>query len=646
MATKYVDIVVGARDQASRVFGKVGGGLSSLTSKITAVSRSWAGMAASVAGGAGLLATFNKVRNEMDGIAKTASRLGLTTEALIGLRHAAELSGVGANTVDMAMQRMTRRLAEAAKGSGEAVGALDELGLSAEVLANKSPDQALEIIAERMQAVESHSDKVRLAFKLFDSEGVALINMLEGGAAGLREARAEAERLGKTFGADAAQGVERMNDAMTRAQAAITSIGISAVSAIAPAIEKTATWISANKGLATAIGGTGVAAMGLAMALPGLTTALSAAGVAAKVAFANPLLTVGVTALAAFTAVAVRSIRTNESWTESAYKMARAAGMFRSPVQNLGNAMEEAGNISRDLKDAQEKVFQAQKKNDLDAMIEARREELRLMEDQINALSDQVRARDAIVARVKDEGAEEGSAEMAVFRQRASDPDWDRKQLREAIERFDTFKKTLDALEKRKAKEEAQAIAAEIQNALKPPKTDTGAGWGDFWANMRKAGTDTASQVGKALKQALVDQPAEYIKDTAARIFEETRTAEEKFEREVRQLQSLRAVGALDDDTFQRAMKQARERLGGDATGDRDSVRSSQQLPAAEEGRFLTGLQQAARERMANDPAIKAQQDTAVNTRQTAKNTQELNGLLKKLMQKMPLGQSIPAFAR
>ena len=49
-----------------------------------------------------------------------------------------------------------------------------------------------------MEAVDTQSDRVRLAFKLFDSEGVSLVNTLALGEEGLRNAAAEAEAFGRS----------------------------------------------------------------------------------------------------------------------------------------------------------------------------------------------------------------------------------------------------------------------------------------------------------------------------------------------------------------------------------------------------------------------------------------------------------------
>jgi hypothetical protein len=118
--------------------------------------------------------------------------------------------------MDMALQRFTRRAAEAAKGTGEAKGALRELGIDAESLVRLPLDDQMNIVAEAMSGVETQSDRVRLAMKLFDSEGVALVNTLGGGADALKAMTEEAEHLGLTLSRTDTAQMEAANDAITR----------------------------------------------------------------------------------------------------------------------------------------------------------------------------------------------------------------------------------------------------------------------------------------------------------------------------------------------------------------------------------------------------------------------------------------------
>ena len=64
-----------------------------------------------------------------DSIAKVADKVGVTTEQLQQLRFAAEQSGVNVRTLDMALQRFSRRTGEVANNSGELLKTWNELGL-------------------------------------------------------------------------------------------------------------------------------------------------------------------------------------------------------------------------------------------------------------------------------------------------------------------------------------------------------------------------------------------------------------------------------------------------------------------------------------------------------------------------------------
>lgn len=174
------------------------------------------GAAAAIAGAALVTAFVTKGLRTIDSLAKMSDRLGIATQDLQALRHAAELTGVQTETLDMALQRMTRRIAEAAQGSGEAKDAIAELGLEAEALSKMSPGEAFKEIAEAMSGVANQGDRVRLAMRLFDSEGVALVNTLRLGADGLEEAQRELEAFGVLLNRVDARKVEDANDSFTR----------------------------------------------------------------------------------------------------------------------------------------------------------------------------------------------------------------------------------------------------------------------------------------------------------------------------------------------------------------------------------------------------------------------------------------------
>ena len=232
MANQNVQINITALDKTKKGFSSVTGGLKRVAGSVLNMKTAIVG--AIGAGGFGAL--IKSSINAGDELAKTADKLGVTTQALAGLRHAAELTGVSTGTMDMAMQRFTRRAAEAAKGTGEAKGALQELGLDAESLVRLPLDEQMSQVADAMAGVDSQADKVRLSMKLFDSEGVALVNTLGGGAAALEKMTQEAEHLGLTLSRTDTAQMEAANDAITRLQAVFTGLTNQLSVAFAPII--------------------------------------------------------------------------------------------------------------------------------------------------------------------------------------------------------------------------------------------------------------------------------------------------------------------------------------------------------------------------------------------------------------------------
>jgi len=202
------DLIV--EDKASKEIKKVEKGFEDLDKTVGKTNKSLAsfdkvsgamkvGLLAVSSAAAGAVLGLSKLTSEsmksLDALGKTSDKLGIATEKLASLHVQAELAGVSSNTLDTALQRMTRRLSEAAKGGGPAADAIKELGLNSQKLARMKPDEALREIAAAMGNVKNQSDKVRLAFKLFDSEGVNLINMLKGGTAAFDDAEKMAANL-------------------------------------------------------------------------------------------------------------------------------------------------------------------------------------------------------------------------------------------------------------------------------------------------------------------------------------------------------------------------------------------------------------------------------------------------------------------
>lgn len=228
-----VKITISALDKTKKGFGSATKGLKAVSRAVLNAKTAVVGLVG--AAGFGLL--ISRSLQATDTLAKTASKIGTTTEALGALRYAADLTGVSTQTMDMALQRFTRRTAEAAQGMGEAKGAIKELGINAQELNRMPLDERMIVLADAFEGVKSESERLRLAFKLFDSEGAALVNTLSQGSDGLKEMLGEAKALGLTMSSSAAKGVEDTNDSLTKLQSLFKGVTDQTVAAFAPAIE-------------------------------------------------------------------------------------------------------------------------------------------------------------------------------------------------------------------------------------------------------------------------------------------------------------------------------------------------------------------------------------------------------------------------
>mgnify|MGYP000005759786 CR=1 FL=1 len=195
--------------------------------------------AAPIAGVIAGMFAANSLQNQInwgDQLQKTNLRIGASTEALSQYNYVASLSGVEFNQLTTAWQRQTRRIAEAAAGTGVAVAALDRLNLSAQALNQLAPEDQFERIAEAMQGVENSSERVRLAQQLWDSKGVKLVQIVNQGTDAMATMRAEADALGLTISQDTANAMASYNDEVDRLKFAAQGVSQTLLSELVPAM--------------------------------------------------------------------------------------------------------------------------------------------------------------------------------------------------------------------------------------------------------------------------------------------------------------------------------------------------------------------------------------------------------------------------
>jgi lambda family phage tail tape measure protein len=194
----------------------------------------------------GLAALIDRSISAANAIGKSADTIGVGVEALQELRFAAKASGVEQQTLDMALQRFTRRAAEAAQGTGEAKDALAQMGIALRDQSGnlRSSEDLLADVADAFARIEDPAERVRLAFKLFDSQGVALVNLLRGGSGALEEMRDRARDLGIVLDEHLVRDAERARTELDTLSQVISANLTRAALEAAPAIADLSSWLA------------------------------------------------------------------------------------------------------------------------------------------------------------------------------------------------------------------------------------------------------------------------------------------------------------------------------------------------------------------------------------------------------------------
>lgn len=213
------------------------GQLNNFMSQVTSVKGALTGFAAAVGVGTAVRAVQQLVSTQMEAIdvtAKVADRLNVTTESLIGLRHAADLAGSSSEGLDDALDKMVKSFGS---GNKSVAATVSVLGLQLDKLKNKSPDQAFIDIAEAISKIEDPAKRAKTATDIFGRSGQKLLNTLMLGRGGLEAATEDARKLGLSFSRLDAAKVEAANDAVSRLKAVLVGVGSQIAINIAPGIE-------------------------------------------------------------------------------------------------------------------------------------------------------------------------------------------------------------------------------------------------------------------------------------------------------------------------------------------------------------------------------------------------------------------------
>ena len=294
--------------------------------------------------------------NYADSFDKMSQRVGMSSETLSELSYAATLSGTSIERVEDSFKGLTQKIVEAVNKGGDADALFSSIGLSAQDLAESTPEEQFYKVADAIANISDPTRRAAVAMQVFGESGHELLPLLSGGSAGLNEMRNEARELGATVSTSSAAMGAEFGDAMTRIKTATNGIKNEFLTALTPTLIKASehlknilsfvsTMARRFPTTTSTIVTFGAAIAGAAYAVKGLTTTAQALNVALKfMTSTNPAvlaLTAAITAAGVAAAFYFSQKRDQDVWTEEKQKVLELGEERRRQDMESFNRLEE-----------------------------------------------------------------------------------------------------------------------------------------------------------------------------------------------------------------------------------------------------------------------------------------------------------------
>lgn len=225
------------------------GSVESLTEKLKGFAKVLAGSAVAI----GIRSFVNESAAIGDELDKTSRVIGINAQALQGWRHAANLSGVGAEAFNTSMIRLQRSMFDAQRGTATALEPFQRLGVSFEDAEGqlRPVDEVLRDMADPLANLESSSERVALLNTIMGRSGARIGPLFEQGREGVDAMMASIAELGEGASQDFIQAAVDLTDANAELDFAFLSLRSRIGVVLLPIIQK---GVEAFTRMTTAIG--------------------------------------------------------------------------------------------------------------------------------------------------------------------------------------------------------------------------------------------------------------------------------------------------------------------------------------------------------------------------------------------------------
>ncbi len=185
---------------------------------------------------AGLLAArFTKVAGDLDMLADSAQSLGVSIKDLSSLQYAGVVKGIANDQLSGALDRLNRSSVMAADGNKRFGASFAKLGIDAGAFTKLDAEQKLFAFSDALGQIEDPAQRSAIALRLLGNNSADMMDLLSGGASGIKDMQKQADALGISVGNSAAD-LGKFNEELAKLGGMWKAAEMQIVIALAPGV--------------------------------------------------------------------------------------------------------------------------------------------------------------------------------------------------------------------------------------------------------------------------------------------------------------------------------------------------------------------------------------------------------------------------
>lgn len=177
--------------------------------------------------------------NFADEVGKSAQKAGVSVEEFSALAYAAKLSDVSMTELTAGLGQLSKSMIASQDDTSKQAKAFEYLGVKTKDAQGKLKESSVVFkeVSEAISKMPDGASKSAVAMDVFGKAGAQLIPLLNSGAQGLEDMRAEAEKLGLVLDENTTKAAEAFNDNMTRLKNATMAFGLAIAKELLPTLD-------------------------------------------------------------------------------------------------------------------------------------------------------------------------------------------------------------------------------------------------------------------------------------------------------------------------------------------------------------------------------------------------------------------------